>query len=61
MARVDEARVVDVDFINAVVLVDAVELSEDSLSKLVKLRSAAGLGVPDQIVDLLVDLNVVFA
>jgi hypothetical protein len=61
VARVDEARVVDVDFINAVVLVDAVELSEDSLSELVKLRSAAGLGVPDQIVNLLVDLNVVFA
>ena len=56
-----DSVIVDVDLVDTVIFVGAVELSEDNLAEVVEFRDVACLCVPDKSVDLVIDHNVVVA
>lgn len=61
MAWIDKSVIVDIDLVHSVILVDAVKLSEDNFAKFVEFRGIASLCISDQVVDLFIHTDIVFA
>ncbi len=59
LARCHDPAIVNSDFVNTIILISAIESSEDSLAELVEARDASGLCIPDESINFLVDYNVV--
>lgn len=61
MAWIDKSVIVDIDLVHSVILVDAVKLSEDNFAKFVEFRGITSLCISDQVVDLFIHADIVFA
>lgn len=61
VARSHNSVIVHIDLVDTVVLVGAVQLSQDRLSKVDELGNVTGLSVPDKSVDLFIDDDITLA
>jgi hypothetical protein len=59
LARRHDSAIINGDFINTIILISAIEASEDSLAELIEARDASGLCIPDEGINFLVDHDVV--
>lgn len=59
LARCHDPAIINSDFVNTIILISAIESSEDSLAELVETGDASSLCIPDESINFLVDHNVV--